>query len=322
MKKPKLKGPALDPLKVSVLNDPTNDEHDIEYAPARAKDLPYESDVFPDGELTFEGLKKENMFKGYYNHFYNPMGEDGKRLLDRQHEQRMKKALKQHDADIMKEIETMDWSISDLSDNEQEQIVQKKTVPVANPDVAAAGQGTVKRVRQPAYPPTINSRRAASALSTSSDTTIRQRKATGPVAPVRRPVSSLLPSRRTAKTTVPSKTAPGDSVVADAASRSTLGYTKGRSASSLLNKKPSTTGLGQNTVRPRVRPTSTIPSTSTIPASQQHQRSASAHGGDALHKLNFLSIFEPEEEDDEANGFGGVPHFDDDEEEFELKLEI
>lgn len=114
VKKPKQKAPTNDPLKVSVHNDQSTDEPDIEYAPPKPKDLPYESDVFPDRPLTFEGLKPGNLFRGYYNHFYNPMGDDGMRLQDRKHEQRMRKALKQHDEEILRDIEAMDWSISDM----------------------------------------------------------------------------------------------------------------------------------------------------------------------------------------------------------------
>ncbi|CRK37101.1 hypothetical protein BN1708_020222, partial [Verticillium longisporum] len=48
------------------------------------------------------------MFKGYYSHFYNPLGEDGLRFEDRKHEERMQKALKQNDEEILHDIDSMD----------------------------------------------------------------------------------------------------------------------------------------------------------------------------------------------------------------------
>ncbi|KAM0570604.1 hypothetical protein ACHAP9_003943 [Verticillium nonalfalfae] len=165
IQKPKNKGPAVDPLKVAVHIDLGGDEHEIEHAPLRVKDLPYESDVFPEGGLNFNGLKKENMFKGYYNHFYNPLGEDGLRFEDRKHEERMQKALKKNDEEIIHDIDSMDWSVSDVP--ETRKLVQKKTAPVANLTKMNA-KPSVK------YPATINSRRAASALSMTEGSTKRQ----------------------------------------------------------------------------------------------------------------------------------------------------
>ncbi len=65
-------------LEIHVDKSPlTVGEEDIEYAPPRPKELPYESDVIPNGAITFKGMKKENMFKGYYQHYFNPVDENG-----------------------------------------------------------------------------------------------------------------------------------------------------------------------------------------------------------------------------------------------------
>ncbi|ROT43147.1 hypothetical protein SODALDRAFT_31913 [Sodiomyces alkalinus F11] len=295
VKKPKQKASTNDPLRVSVHNGQSTDELDIEYAPPKPRELPYESDVFPDRPLTFEGLKPGNLFKGYYNHFYNPMGEDGMRLQDRKHEQRMRKALKQHDVDILRDIEAMDWSISDMPELDET---------------------TAKEAGESNYPPTINSRKAASALSMPVGSTVRQRKA-AESAPARRPVSSLLPGKRTSKVPIPTKAASGDSVISEAVSRSTLGYTKGRSASSLLTRKETRTATSQATARSK--PTSVDPNATIVWAPVGPQQSDEEQDRRALPRLEFLSIFDPE--DDEPGDFGAVPEFDDEDEEFELKLE-
>ncbi|KAM0335717.1 hypothetical protein ACHAQA_000767 [Verticillium albo-atrum] len=305
VKKPKNKGPAVDPLKVAVHIDLGGDEHEIEHAPPRAKDLPYESDVFPDGGLNFDGLKKENMFKGYYNHFYNPLGEDGMRLEDRKHEERMQKALKDNDEEILRDIDAMDWSVSDVP--ETKKLLQRKTAPVANPTKMAA-KPTAK------YPATVNSRRAASALSMTTGSTVRAKKVTE--VPARRPLSSLLPGKRTAKVpTAPSKSVPAESAVGEAASRSTLGYTKGRSASSLMSGRVQTSAPATDAAKPKP-PTSA--SSLTVRRDPAPLKQGSNEEEQSLQRLQFLSIFEPE---DEGDVVGGTPQFDDDEEEFELKME-
>jgi hypothetical protein len=289
-----------------VLNEAKgSDDHEVEFAPPKAKDLPYESDVFPDGTLTFEGLKQENLLKGYYNHFYNPLGQDGKRLLDRQHEESVAKALKQHDEDILRDIEGMDWSVTATGT-----IVQKKKAPSANP---SATQSRRVPLALNKYPATINSRKAASALSMGTGSTIRQKKIPEPV-PRRRPVSALLTGRTAAKTPEPSKTAAADSAAADAASRSTIGYTKGRSASSLLAGKAQGTGASRDTVRPmhtRHFSEATVRRDQPQPVRQDAERQLPA-------RLQLLSIFDPE---DEGLDLGATPDFDDaSDDDFELKL--
>lgn len=284
------------------------EEQDVEFAPPKPSDLPYESDVFPDGTLTYEGLKQENMLRGYYNHFYNPLGPDGKRLLDRQHEESVAKALKKHDEDILRDIEGMDWSITRTGT-----IVQKKKAPSTNP---TAPQSKKMPLSTTKYPATINSRRAASALSMGTGSTIRQKKVPEP-APVakRRPVSALLTGRLAAKATEPSKFAT-DGAGAEAASRSTIGYTKGRSASSLLTGKTQ----GPAAMRDTARPMSGARHISdTVIRRDQPQRSQPETTERQLpHRLQLLSIFDPE---DEHLDLGSKPDFDaESDDEFELKL--
>lgn len=311
VKKPRQKAPAIDPLKVSVHNDNKSlEEPDVEYAPPKPKELPYESDVFPDGTLTFEGLKRGNMFKGCYDHFYNPMGDDGMRLQDRKHEERMQKALKEHDEVILREIEAIDWSIPGVPGSEK--LAQRKDGPIVKPTTAREKQHATLK-----YPPTINSRRAASALSAGAGSTIRQKPVPHKMPPARRPLSSILPSQKTNKVPAPPKTGNEDGAVGEAASRSTLGYTKGRTASSYLNRRNPTTSSGQGTIKPK--PLSAAPGTTVKQATAVPIQRAHDNDPNDLHSLQFLSIFQPDIEDE--GDLGGEPQFDDDwEEDFELKL--
>ncbi|GKT49285.1 uncharacterized protein ColSpa_09466 [Colletotrichum spaethianum] len=316
-KKLKQRSPSVGPLKLEVRNDQAGpaEEPDVEYAPPPAMDLPYESDVFPDGVLTFEGLKPENMFKGYYNHFYNPVGEDGVRLQDRKHKEKLKKALKESDERILRDIREMDWSVSDVP--ETAAFAQRKApAPAPNPAVTRRTVGGALKC-----PPTITSRRAASALSMSTGSTIRQKKAVEQRPTVRRPISALLPRTRPNKATIASKSTAAESAVGEAASRNTLGYTKGRSASSVVS--------GRAPVPATARPASTdfaavIPSKTIVrrDASPHKQEREMRDENEDLGRLQFLSIFDPAG-DDENDGIGSAgPRNEDfeEEEEFEMKL--
>ncbi|KAF6827410.1 hypothetical protein CPLU01_09086 [Colletotrichum plurivorum] len=313
-KKLKQRSPSAGPLRLEVRNDQAGpaEEPDVEYAPPPVKELPYESDVFPDGELTFEGLKPENMFKGYYNHFYNPKGEDGIRLQDRQHQEKLKKALKESDDRILRDIQEMDWSVSDVP--ETAAFSQRKAAaPAPNPAVAKKTVGGAIK-----YPPTIASRRAASALAMSTGSSIRQKKPVEQSATARRPISSLLPRTRPARAPLASKSTGAESAVAAAASRSTIGYTKGRSASSLVS------GRAQPLVTSKSASTdiSTAASKKTVVRREASPRKAGNPEEDAqeLGRLQFLSIFDPADEAENDLGSAGPRNEDFEEDGFEMKI--
>ncbi|OLN84486.1 hypothetical protein CCHL11_08171 [Colletotrichum chlorophyti] len=317
IKKLKQRSPSAAPIKLEVRNDQAGsaEESDVEYAPPPVNALPYESDVFPDGVLTFEGLKPENLFKGYYNHFYNPMGEDGVRLQDRRHQEKLRKALKDSDERILSDIQAMDWSVSDVP--ETAAICQRKPAAAA-PSPAVAKKtvgGVIKNM------PTIASRRAASALSMSTGNTIRQKKALEQKPTVRKPISSLLPRTRPARAPLSIKSTASESAVGKAASRSTIGYTKGRSASSLVS--------GRTQAPPATRPPSAdhtpvvIQKATTRRDGSPQKREARDHDEDnqELGRLQFLSIFDPAEDDeDDGIGSAGPQNEDFEDDEFEMKL--
>ncbi|TDZ32253.1 hypothetical protein C8035_v012528 [Colletotrichum spinosum] len=311
-KKLKQRSPVL---RLEVRNDQAGpaEEPDVEYAPPPARDLPYESDVFPNDPLTFEALKPENVFKGYYNHFYNPMGEDGVRLQERKHQEKLQKALKESDDRILQDIQDMDWSVSDVP--ETASFGQKK--PAAPAPIPKAVRKTVGGAVK--YPPTIASRRAASALSMSTGPTIRQKKAAEPAKTTRRPISALLPRTRPTKTaTVAPKSSVAESAVGEAASRSTLGYTKGRSASSFVGGR----GRPASTARPASVDLSAMHRKTVVRRDASPQKKEGRNEGiQELNRLQFLSIFDPagDEEDDEL-GNAGPRNEDFEEEEFEMQL--
>lgn len=295
---------------------------EIEYAPPKPKDIPYESDVFPDGVLTFEGLKPENLFKGYYQYYFNRVDGDGKTAMERDMEERQKLSFERGDEQIRKDMDEFDWSIGDIPESKD---VFKKKVSAAPVATAMASKKLARPL--PKQPSTIASRKAASALAMSTKRAgITQSPLTKIAAPAAAKAPArgfLLPKRKPAQP-APQPTLPTERrVPAVAASRSTVGYNKGRSVSSAVHG-PSNDSVGrpsQNQVAPRPRAflrtasTTSTSSEATITPARFAQSSK-----EVIKKPDFLSIFDADE--DEDNLGGGLPPMDDEDDDFQLTVKF
>lgn len=292
VQKPRLKQAGA---KLEVRNDEKEaGEPDIEYIPPRPKDLPYESDVFPDDLLTLEGLKPENLLRGYYERYHDPVDENGVRLKEKRFEERLQKALKEGDERILRDVEDINWPGSELAESKQAPKEQQKSL------TRGAGAKSSQAVNR--APPTLASKRAASALSMAS--TLKEKKPHPPV-PAKKS-RSFLPGRQASKPLAPTKSKP-ESVVGEAASRSTLGYSKGRSTSSAMQSR---------------RPFSRTASAASVSSDHSDVTVTPANFQKAQEvKPQFLSIFD-EGEDSDEDGFGKSADVNfDDEEEFQLKVD-
>ncbi|KAI0977339.1 hypothetical protein F4678DRAFT_412654 [Xylaria arbuscula] len=326
-------------LQVHTEESDTLSDEEVEYCPPRPTDLPYESDVFPDGVLTFDGLKPENMMKGYYRYYFNPIDENGVSTRDRQLAQETKKAIREGEKKIKEDWENLEWSVK----------------AELGPDSKAIKKGsTSTKLPAPRKPlSTIRSRNAANVLSMNDTTMSMQRKAvkkTEPSMPLHKKSSSFaMPALRTSRpnsslaaSAIPKKSA----TEFDATSRTTIGYNRGRATASLLTKTnvPSThrrnnssTAAFTSTQRgiPRSDTTLSNDSDKTItPARFAHRQAAATNTAAAgedytlRDRVPFLSIFDhdqcsDDEEDDDPFGLNNrAPAFleDEDEDEFELKL--
>lgn len=307
-------------LQIEVKHDhdkgPEDDE-EPEYAPPRPAELPYESDILPKGGLTFEGLKKENLFRGYYDKYINPIDDSGISRQDKRFNEEMKAMVDKAIVQNEQGLEEITWNPADLQEN-RKLLTRKPDAPEVSEAKMARKIRAQSHQRQPS---TIRSRKAAGVLSVPTDT---HRPATRPqsaAAPSRRPLSTLIAGQRAMKPrSGASKPTPASNAPAEAASRTTLGYNKGKSASSAIHSHT----RSQSAIVRHATKTSSQANTNendlTITPARARQAGFGNIGRPEAARPAFMSIFELEDEEDLSPLSG--PAISDDEEEFELKLDL
>ncbi|KAK7397668.1 hypothetical protein QQX98_012967 [Neonectria punicea] len=300
-------------FKVKTQQKTTDEEEEPEYAPPKQKDLPYESDVFPHDLLTLEGLKSENLLKGYYQHFYNPIDDDGVSHQDREFEKTMKKVMAKAEERNQRDMDALDWNIADVPETQRQPKTDLKKRSVSTSD------RTVKKL--PSKQPTmVSSRRAASALSMASDIS----RSTGVPAvarttKARKPLGSILQGKRPVAV---GKASLAESAVGEAASRTTIGYNRGRSASSMMHSRPRVPSESMRSGR-TVKTDASLDSLSDTTITPARLRQAASKRQESQHRPQFMSIFDDEDGEDEDLGPVSRPfQLSDDEEDFELKLDL
>ncbi|KAJ8113050.1 hypothetical protein ONZ43_g5245 [Nemania bipapillata] len=338
--RPRQREPQAETQKLQVHAEEADplSEDEVEYCPPSLKPLPYESDVFPDGILKFDALKPENLMRGYYQYYFNPIDEDGVSKRDRELQEATRKAIEEGERRIKQDLDNFEWSVK--AELESETKAVKKAY-------------TSSKLPAPEKPlSTIRSRNAANVLSI-DDTTKSMRRRAAKTSELGKPLhkkssSFAIPILRSSKpgssqlSSIPKRSA----TELDATSRATIGYNKGRATAPLLTKTATLTQLTEATLPsapattrrgglPRSNTTLSNDSDKTItPARYAHrQASAAVAAGEDEEqvwrgRVPFLSIFNPDEgvdedEDDDplciknkASSFLDG----DDEEEFELKL--
>lgn len=298
--KPKQKTSTLVPT-FEVQADRHSNDDEPEYAPPQPKALPYESDVLPKGGLTFEGLKKKNLFKGYHAHFHNPVDENGVSRMDRKFQREMDQVTMRAIERNEQDLENLDWSVADLQTPQSKKPVS--TQPMKENRVMLDKKQPLQRQRQA---PTLTSKRAASALGlqpSRSRTTVA--KPAVPQVLARRPLTSLSKNKPVTSDDVTSAS-PGE-----AASRTTIGYNKGRAASNMIYGQKKERPATSQSAGPMPDPNLTITPARLGRASPEKQS-----------RPQFTSIFYDDDEGDLAPIQYPLSLSDEEEEEFEMKLDI
>lgn len=327
----------VDSSKLQILQDITSDPLSTEpdTNPPPPEPLPYESDVWPDGVLTFDGIRPQNRLRGHFDYYHNRKDENGTTRIDREMEAAKVRRHKEAEAKIREDMEQgFKWDLGLL-----ESPKKRKAVPANVPgttDKPPVRPGATTRA-----PSTITSRRAASALgmadkTSTMSTTNLQRKPLAPKTAAATNASKLpsfmQPTR--ARPALPSAVVTSrprpPSTAGLAASRSTLGYSKGRSASSALHD--GATAQDQQHVRCRSEARSRVFSRTASAASDTTITPASYAKHNASSKPDFVSIFDVTPRADEdvggslfgSSGCGGADDLfgaiERDEDEFQLEL--
>lgn len=193
--------------------------------PDPPEDLPYNTD--------FPQFKGQNLTRGWeLLHDDNPVGEDGLTRKERQWREEQAAHEKRVDDMIQKQFENMELRGINVRETPDEpcadEIRQKKLAAERQSQDKLAKAKTGSRGVS-----TIKSRNAAAALSQQPTSTLPRPRTN--TAQTSRPLSSRLTAKK--PTPPPSNQSAMRHTAATANSRSTLGYTKGRNASSTLSGK-------------------------------------------------------------------------------------
>jgi hypothetical protein len=273
-------------------------ERDVEYCPPKPKDIPFESEDFPNGCLNYAALKPGNLMQGIHQTYYNKVDENGMTRQDREHEASYQRSIKKADEHFMKMMEE-EWTVGDVPETFRH---LRKKQPVLKDNVKPVLRHEPLSNKGPA---TIASRKAASALSVAPKSMVIPPKISKP-----KPTTSFLSRSKPAP-----PTPTNNPMVAEAVSRSTIGYTKGRNASTALKKREggftrSISNLSQG-------------SDTTITPDRFAEKEGGP-GSEEWQRLKFLGAFDVDDEDLEPSLRGALPEClrrdDEDEEEFVMTL--
>ncbi|KAH1500323.1 hypothetical protein LV164_003133 [Aspergillus fumigatus] len=227
--------PLVDQPKVEVQGEESQDDvPDIEYMPPKPKELP---DI-PDDiayDTTFPQFQPKNLALGLESVYGdNQVGEDGLTKRQRKFQEDSIAFDKKVDEMILKQLEEIGFEDKTELDPPSEPHVEE--VPKRRLEVRRA-KLTMTKPKYTSNISTVRARDAVAALSRVEPSGARARPATMSK-PKPRVAPSLLASR---KPRVPSNLSSIRHAAATANSKTTLGYSKGRTVSSRLHGKPSTT---------------------------------------------------------------------------------
>jgi hypothetical protein len=313
-RRPKPKVSHADTIKLDIHGDDGGplEEREVEYCPPKPKDIPYESEDFPDGCLDYDILKAPNMMRGWHSYYHNPVDENGVSLREKKFEKELERVRRETDERVLKALEEEDWTIGDVPEISEHLRLPRDDVRLKDKTNQPSKRSAALVSKGPA---TVTSRTAASALSMLPREPVLQSKNTNRrVAP--KASTSFLARGKKPATPAPVNPSTMRHTVAAAASRSTIGYTKGRNASSVLNMR--TAGL--------LRSTSNLSNASdrTITPASYAQQQGSDSVREDWRRLQFLGAFDTDDEDLEPALRGVAPDFlmkeEDAEEDFVLTL--
>ncbi|KAH0548128.1 hypothetical protein GP486_008144, partial [Trichoglossum hirsutum] len=150
-----------------------DDEREIEYMPPKPKELPdYPEDFPPD--MNYSQLQGQNLTRGWFQHYYNPIDDDGVSLAERQWEEQQKKADRQIDEMMEKAIEEMSlvgYNVPEFPGDEtfvsarMKRDIREQQGKAEVTSISSRPTVTKKATVTTRGPSTVTAKRAAKALS-------------------------------------------------------------------------------------------------------------------------------------------------------------
>jgi hypothetical protein len=283
----------VDTVKLEIHGDEPDplEEREVEYCPPKPQELPYENEDFPDGYLDYSIVKRENQRKDFYSRYYNPVDANGVSKREREFEEELARSMKATDERILKAVEDDPCIVHDVPETYPKSQVKKSIDECRAVSVQLLPKTSALPTKGPA---TLTSRRAASALAFAWKPSTASAKSSRPLPLVKKPAPFLRGSNL--PPTAPLSTMRLAST--KAASRSTIGYKKGRSASNaLLNGTVS------------AAPAAPVRSLSNLSDSSDKTMTPARYGAklEEERRFKFLGAFDVEDDD---LGFGpeaGLP---------------
>lgn len=315
-RKPMQKAPVLLDVKNDEPGSPEDGFLEPEYAPPRPIDLPFESELLPKGGLVMEGLKKENLYRGFYNQFCNPIDDDGVSKQTKQFNNEIETVMERAITDNAKELDALGWNEADLEPS------LKKISPVPDTREAAEAKMARKVRNRPAtaQPSGSMSRKAAVALahsSRSSKPTLAKPTPRVGQTPTRKPLASVVSRRQPAGRGTLAKPSPKSASTTSAGSfvsRNTIGYSKGKSASSAIRPADPSQTHSRGIKSPELEDEADL----TITPSRARKAGFGVQAS-RNRTPQFMSIFDAH--DDEELPPMAMPDLGEEEEEFDLQLD-
>jgi hypothetical protein len=233
-RRPRPRHSVVETAKIEPLADGPLHEEEIEYMPPKPIELPDHPEDFPP-DREYPQFKNGNMTRGWYGTYLDPLDDDGKTGFERREEALNKRADEALDRELERMLDEMPlYGINVPEYPGAETIMEANAKREAEEQQRKAG-AAIKAVA--ARPAVSSSRRLP--LVTRGKAPAVQPKTIRHVATATKPTVSF-PSRKPSVPVVARKgpsptesyrTSPMRQAVATAASRTTIGYSKGRVAS-------------------------------------------------------------------------------------------
>ncbi|RKF61997.1 hypothetical protein OnM2_037032 [Erysiphe neolycopersici] len=206
-------------------------EPDVEYCPPAPKDIPYESDTFPENCLDYSYIRPDDLLRNIYKkNLDSQIDGSGLSLLEKQQEEAYQSRVKQTDEAVLKSMEE-NWTIENMPGTFGHQPKRHIQVQPANNEKIER-----KKYRAPHQgPSTLNSKSACLALSTVENPAKIQPKISTTSSK-----SSFLGFSRSKSTQKPLSSYGSENKcnsTSNTTSRSTIGYSKGRNVPRILTER-------------------------------------------------------------------------------------